>query len=43
MMYRFDAAGGQRSPTEQAAIGGLAEQFEKSEFSTLERLVNFPM
>jgi hypothetical protein len=41
--YRFDAAGGTRSSQEQAATRGLAEQFEKSSFSTLERLTNFPM
>jgi hypothetical protein len=43
MSYRFDAAGGTRSSQEQAAILGLATQFEKSSFSTIERLVNFPM
>ena len=41
--YRFDAAGGTRSAQENNAILGLAEQFDRSEFSTIERLVNFPL
>ena len=43
MKYRFDAAGGTRTAQENNAILGLAEQFDKSEFSIIERLVNFPL
>lgn len=43
MSYRFDAAGGTRSAQERNATRGLAEQFEKSSFSTFERLINFPL
>ena len=41
--YRFDAAGGTRSAQEHAATQGLADLFETSSFSTLERLINFQM
>ena len=43
MSYRFDAAGGTRSAQEHAATQGLSDLFETSSFSTLERLLNFPL
>ena len=43
MNYRFDAAGESRTSKEWTAIEGMGEQFDKSSFSTIERLVNFPL